>query len=40
MLCTLDIDERELLLLSKHQILKGNEDKGCVVIIDFNLPKV
>ena len=31
---TLTDDVRELLLLDKHQILKGNEPGECVVIID------
>ena len=36
---TLTDGVRELLLLNKHQILKGNEPKGCGEIIDIDPPK-
>ena len=36
MLCPLTTSVRELLHLSKHQILKGNEVRGCVLILYIN----
>ena len=36
MQCTLTEGVRELLLLDKHQILKGNEDWGSGLVLDID----